>query len=222
VVAYRGTVLSGFSAQEILDQRAAAASFEAAAVGLNGQAVVVWTQNNGTAGTRYAADITTPTGAWIVKEMEPASNSYAFSNINLFVTDGGDAIYGDYSNGSCAPYFHRLSGGVWSALTRFPSAFSKCIAGNVFNRNGDVVQFEGAKWYSYDAASNTMIRVNISGATSVYGTSGGSLGQSNFALSVNGIGVLTVAVPYDVLPSVAQPAGDGRSAVINLWGLFLK
>jgi hypothetical protein len=40
-------------------------------------------------------------------------------------------------------------------------------------------------------------------------------------LSTGGVGFTDLLNRFDVLPTVAAPAGDGR-AVTNLWGVYLK
>lgn len=220
IIAYRGTVGSGFGSQEVLDLRSAVATYQNMAMNRSGQTVVLWTQSNGNVDTRYSAIMSSPTGAWAVKEVEPSSNTGAFVSTALVMADDGNAYYYELANGACSGYFHVYSNGNWSGLRRFPPEFPGCGASlYAFNRNAQILVIDGANWTTYESLTNSVIRAN---SATVYGTSGGNVGNFSARLSVSGVGVLTTIVPYDALPTVAQPAGDGRGAVQNLWGLFLK
>ena len=223
IFAWRGNVSTGFGAREILEQRSSAAEFRQLAVGLNGNAAIYWTQNNGTTSTSYVATLATPSGAWTVTALEPYDG---FNDNKLVVTDGGEALFYRFNYGNC--YRYLWSAGAWSDKQALPSG-TACPASSTasyprsFNRLGDyvVVNTSFGEWGSYNAASNQM---GTRYGSYVWGVQPpfGWFQNMSFSLSASGVAAMAVAADFDVLPTASQPSGDGRRNVTNLWGHFLR
>jgi hypothetical protein len=229
LVAYRGTAAAGLGAFQVLDTRGAAVTLKHAAVGLNGQQVITWTQNNGVKNTTYAASSPSSTASFTVTDLDRLLRS----NINwqrLIVTDRGEAIYYDLWP------LQRLrwtAAAGWGAAETMPSGlpFSTVFGSDDFaiNRNGDLLAWDlaFADWgrtATYDASRNVVVLAYASTRTSSPSYVLGlpvDVGYGQMVLSINGVGFTDLLNRFDVLPTVTAPAGDGR-AVTNLWGVFLK
>jgi Immunoglobulin I-set domain len=222
LVAYRGTIDSGLGAQQVLDTRGAAATLLSARLGRNGQQVVVWRQNNGTATAVWAAAGASATASLVVQELGALP---VFGETILTVADSGDALL--------VNRYYRWRqgwvGGTWAVLSEFPldsptSAALECAHA----RNGNYLCTENGtgRWANYDASRNVTVQAFLASKPSsgyVLGvdTINRGIGYAAPLLSVGGIGATTMLNKYDVLPSPAAVAGDSRT-VTNLWGAFLK
>jgi hypothetical protein len=224
----RGTVASGLGAAQVLDGRGAAVTFANAAVGLNGQQVITWTQNNGAKNTTYAATGATATAAFTVTDLDRLLASEG-NDRYLLITDGGEALYYDFAN-------HRRQAWTvaagWSTVVAMPPTLPSnyYYTSYAHNRRGDLLALGDGKWYAfqgrsatYDASRNVLVLPwpsETSGPAFVLGVDKYA-GYSAPVLSMNGIGFTAMLINFDVMPTPAAPAGDGR-AVDNLWGAFLK
>jgi len=223
LVAYRGTQSGGFGAPISLESRGAAATLRELSVGNGGQQIVLWSQNNGTATTLFAAAATSPTSAFDSTDIGGNGSITSLSGGALAIADDGTArLY--YFDSLYAPKRLSWASGVWAtSWIKFPSsAFNSSWVYGV-NRNGDLLVlrpgYSGGRWGSYDAASNLWIQkpdldlyvLNV----------GKDAGYFAPVLSVNGVGAALMRNQFDVLPTPAAPAGDGRN-VTNLWSVFLK
>jgi len=228
MLAWRGTVDGGFGAPQLLDTRGAAVTLRGLAVGRNGQQIVLWSQNNGTASVVYAAATSTTTAGFVVTDL---GSLPLFGKSVLTIADSGDAMVVNRYYG----WRVRWLTGVWEAKTSLPSntpgsTFLECAHA----RNGNFLcvasdafgEGDTGRWTTYDANLNLMIQT----ATTVSPSAGYVLGlnlinrSAGFGvpvLSVSGIGNLALFNEYDALPTPAAPAGDRRS-VNNLWSTFLK
>jgi hypothetical protein len=228
LVAYRGTVAAGLGAFQVLDSRGAAATLKHTAVGLNGQQVITWTQNNGVKNTTYAASSPTASGTFSVTDLNRLLSSTP-SGQRLLITDTGQAIYYDLGVRERALWSDAAG---WTAVESMPSMlptnlfFSRYVS----NRNGDLLAWSidsavnnGGETTTYDARRNVVViawPTTRSGTGYVLGLNV-SAGYGSMVLSANGVGFTDLLNKFDVLPTVATPAGDGRN-VTNLWGVFLK
>ena len=197
-------------------------------MGMNGQQVLVWSQSNGTQSVLYGATSATATGTFAVQEIGALS---LFGETVLSVADNGDALL---MNRYYA-WRVRWVGGAWQASSALPSnrpssAFLSCSHA----RNGNFLcvatssfgEGNTGRWTSYDASRNVMVQAAATtspGSGYVLGLNTISVGVGYAAplLSVSGVSAITLQNRFDVLPTPASPAGDGR-AVDNLWGVFLK
>lgn len=233
IVAYRGNVTSGMGAQEILDTRGATANLRGSWSGINGQVVVMWNQSNGTADTRFAATLDAPAGTW----SQPTALSLASEVIGTDsapfyarVTDDGDfvlyrnqarvqRIKGVWKNYSTAKTWNN-----WNYWNDFYSQVALNRDGSVLIGKVGPYLGDTASWASFDGPSQAVIQAfpasNVaSGSGYILGTKADLDGI--ILLAKSGVGAFVTANTYDVLPSAAQPAGDGRS-VTNLWGVYFK
>jgi hypothetical protein len=230
LVAYRGTVAAGLGTFQVLDSRGNAATLRHLAVGLNGQQVITWTQNNGVKNTTYAAASATATEGFTVTDLDRVFSS-ASTWQRLVITDAGEAIYYDLWPRLRARW-SPVTG--WAAFESLPTGLPfSAVSGSdqyVMNRNGDLLawkpdNFAGGdgRTTTYEARRNVVVQATASGGTG----SGYVLGLQTRAgygemlLSTGGVGFTDLLNRFDVLPTVAAPAGDGR-AVTNLWGVYLK
>jgi hypothetical protein len=219
VVAYRGTAASGLGTPQVLDTRGAAASLRLSKVGLNGQQVVIWTQNNGVQTTTFGATSATPTAPFTVTDLGYNINSN-LTLFDLFIDDDGQSAV--YEVGFFARRrinWSPVAG--WSGLITMPDneLYARSSASN---RRGDLLLWDtNGRWGTYDASRNVMVQSFQPAPAYVLGVSTSNAGLGRGALSMNGLGVLTLQNKFDVLPTPAQPAGDGRN-VTNLWGAFFK
>lgn len=234
IVAYRGTVTTGLGAQEVLDSRGADAKFRGSwANPGSGRVVLMWNQNNGTSDARYAAALDSPTGAWSVtdlgysNEVGPGGNDD--SPFYAVVKDDGDFV--SYRSGDRV----RRVAGVWSGLEPFEAwgYFNYFYSSVALLRDGSalVIRVDSSNtnsWAALDGPTQTLVQPFVSvegfpnagsGPGYVIGVSAGTNGFS--LLSKSGIGAYISVNTFDVLPTVAQPAGDGRG-IDNLWGFFFK
>jgi len=227
LVAYRGTQSGGFGPQLALENRGAAAQLQAAVVGAGGQQLVIWSQNNGTVTTLFAAAATSPGTAFDMTDIGVNGAYSSLSTLNYrgwvgIADDGTARVYHfgamqrlTWSNGAWAPTWQAMPG------SNFNSAYAF-----VGNRNGDLLVaytgYAGGYWGSYDGTSNLWIQPPKSTGPYVLGAATGN-GAGYFVpvLSNSGTGALLMLNKFDVLPTATAPAGDGRN-VTNLWGLFLK
>jgi hypothetical protein len=231
LVAYRGTVDSGLGGQQVLDTRGTAAELLAAKVGLNGQQVVVWRQNNGTAAALWAASSATAAGAFVVQDLGALR---VFGDTILTIADNGDAQL--LSRNSLWRW--GWTGGSWGALSNLPSnSPTSVFLGCAHARNGNFLCIadgggEGntGRWSTYDAGRNVMVQAPVQvpnnstpspGFVLGVNTINRGVGYASTLLSVSGIGATTMLNKYDVLPSPTAVAGDSRT-VTNLWGAFLR
>lgn len=220
LVVYRGTMAAGFGAQQILDTRGPAAGLLGANVGLNGQQIVLWSQNNGTAASVFAATSGTATGTFSVADLAvtpPSSGAYTAISID----DAGNALWLD----STRAYRMRWTSGAWAAKEALPADFPNSAWGCTSARTGDAACLRGSypsgQWASYDATGNAMVQ-STSPASYILGVqTGNSSSYGTPTLSISGIAISLLLAPYDTLPTPALPNGDGRN-VNNLWGFFLK
>ena len=220
LVAYRGTVASGLGAPAVLDTRGAVTNLVLAKVGVNGQQAVLWTQNNGSSSSTFAATAPTPTTTFTVTDLGFA-NSSNLTLQSLFVTDAGQVIY--IESGFFTRFRRDWTAALgWSGTIAVPSneLYARSYASN---RRGDILVSESGTgaWGTYDAERGVMVRSIVTGTQYVLGFSKGA-GLGTTALSMSGVGFISMQNALDVLPTPAAPAGDGRPAVINLWGAFLK
>ncbi len=229
LAAYRGTVASGLGTPQFLDTRGSQVTLQHMAVGLNGQQIITWTQNNGVKNTTYVATSATAGGAFTLTDLDML-NSSNVSWQRLVVSDQGEAIYYDLLPLKRSRW--TASGG-WIIRESMPAAlpFSSISGGDEFalNRNGDLLVWsirfsDWGRSTTYDASRNVVILAKPTSRSPGPGWVLGlpaSAGYGQMVLSVNGVGFTDLLNKFDVLPTVAAPAGDGR-AVDNLWGVFLK
>lgn len=224
LVAYRGTVVAGLGTPLVLDTRGAAATLEKSAIGLNGHQIVTWRQNNGVQTTVFAAVSTTANGTFTLTDLGIGSIDGSSS---LTISDSGQAYLLDFNSS------RRLgwSSGAWSASQALPDLGFNSISEYAVNRNGDYVGIAGDStfwnvpglWVSYDANRNVFVRTPKNTTPSdgyILGLKKPA-GYNQLVLSIGGIAAVTLRNSFDVLPTIAVPAGDGRN-VTNLWGAFLK
>jgi hypothetical protein len=213
IVAYRGSLAGGFGAAQILDTRGSAVTLKQQAVGNSGQQIILWSQNNGVRETLYAASSASATAAFDVKDL-----GVAWSSPALTIDDAGNGILASLDSGKRLQW----TAGAWASPQALPPTPCPTYITFVFNRNGDYlcVTSDG-KWGSYDAGRNVVVQAASSTAAGyVLGVSK-SAGFRIPVLSVNGNGFIHMRNQYDVLPTPAAAAGDGRD-VTSLWGAFLK
>ena len=231
IVAYRATVTAArFGAQRILDRRGSEATFSRLAVGIGGQVGVSWTQDNGSETTRYAAVLPASGGAWRVSEIGSTRNSYSIDSHALIATDSGDVVWQDFER--CIS--RRWSKGRWGAIISLPNA---CGGASYIqfasNRDADYLalrtdSYTPGAWAAYVAERNTMSRTftaSKSGAGYVLGVDSEAAFSStaqSIHLARNGTAVIVMKAALDALPTAGSRNGDGRPAVVNLWGLYLK
>jgi hypothetical protein len=219
IVAYRGTASSLLGSPVTIDTRGAAASLRLAAVGRGGQQAVMWTQNNGVTSSTYAATAESATAAFSVRDLAYDIDTNT-TLVVLTISDGGVAQYLEIG------FFSRRKR-TWSAANGWSdndAAPPNELYAHQYaiNRNGEllVVDSDGA-WGSYDNQRNVMVQSIRTGTRYVLGVSSSAASIGSPVLSVGGIGFATLLNRFDVLPTPAVPAGDGRT-VTNLWGAFLK
>lgn len=231
IVAYRGDFNNGFQPRETLDSRGDSASFDQLAVNGNGTAVVSWEQRNGFGtSVRWAATLAGPTGsAWVTAELAADPGP-----LSLYVKDNNDI------NLVTGCSFRTWSAGTWSAAKKMPQSCAAGYATRAANANGDILSLDGyRRWYAYDATENAMVQPTPRDVTGSLTTSGSAfylpvrnanpnpllnnpLGDTMVLLSKNGTGAIVSRLALDTLPTVAAPAGDGRTGINNLWGFFFK
>ncbi len=221
LVAYRGTVASGLGTPVVLDTRGAPATLHASKVGLNGQQAILWTQNNGVSTTTYGAVATTPTDTFTVTDLGFVPGTFLDLK-RLFITDAGQIRY--LENG-----FFGSDRRDWSATTGWVAVDVRPVRndwgsnrGIYANRRGDLLLLNFGKWGTYDVERNVMVSPLAGTQQYVIAGVSDSTGFGTPALSLSGIGFISSQSNYDVLPTAAVPAGDGRPAVTNLWGIFFK
>ncbi|MFY9509467.1 MAG: immunoglobulin domain-containing protein [Rubrivivax sp.] len=227
IVAYRGTVAAGLGMPQVLDTRGAAATLDVARIGLNGQQIVVWTQNNGVKTTTYAAASPTPTGPFTVTDLDFVGSQTSFRV--LAISDEGRAML--YSIGNSTRREWTAAGG-WTAAVAMASGLPANQTSYTYGvtRNGDMLIAQTIGCCSdggtatYDAKRNVMITTEPKSSPAsgyVLGFSRSGMGYGGVVLSNGGIGFTDMLAKYDTLPTPTAPAGDGRD-VANLWGAFLK
>ena len=224
IVVRRGNLRTGMvGALETLDSRSAPADFSDIWGGTSGAVVVMWSQNNGSGTSEFAATLDTPDGNWAQRDtmIRPPSDS-AFS---AAVTDVGDFYW--YSWSRCST-MARVAG-TWLAELTLPSgSCTNLRALPAVARNGNALLVTDAigLWQTIDAARREVIDDWI---TQPRGPSGLVLGTSwrslpgSVVLSVNGQGAAISINVYDTLPTAAAPLGDSRgNSINNLWGMYFK
>ena len=214
--AYRGNLTAGMGAATVLDTRGSAVSAVRTFVGSNGQQLVLWSQNNGTRTSLYAATSANDVDALAIRDLGITNWDY------LHTLDNGQLLLVDY--GSLRRY--RWTAGTWSAaetIVNWTSGLNGSVRCNVA-RNGDGICVESTGlYYTYDSARNVLVQRRTTtspGAGYVLGVSN-SLGFATPILSTSGVAFVSSRNQRDVLPTPAAPAGDGRN-VVNLWGFYLK
>jgi hypothetical protein len=132
----------------------------------------------------------------------------------LFVTDIGQVRYIE------SGFFTRLrrewtAAQGWTGPLAVPQndLYARSYA---TNRRGDILVTESSSgaWGTWDADRGLMVR-------SMLGVSRNA-GFATTALSMSGFGFISMQNTFDVLPTPAIPAGDGRPGVTNLWGAIFK
>lgn len=229
LAAYRGTVASGLGTPQFLDTRGSQVTLQHMAVGLNGQQIITWTQNNGIKNTTFAASSPSATATFAVTDLDRLFVSNARWQ-RLLVTNSGEALYYDLWP---KQRIRWTAAAGWGTVQSMPASlpFSTVTGSDdfTFNRNGDLLAWsvDFAKYgrsTTYDASRNVVVLAyptsSAPGPGYVLGFPA-STGYGLMVLSVNGVGFTDLFNRFDVLPTVAAPAGDGR-AVDNLWGVFLK
>ncbi len=228
LLAWRGTVGAGFASPQTLDTRSAAVTLRGLATGRNGQQIVFWSQNNGTASVIYAAASTTAAGGFMVTDL---GSLQLFGTTVLTIADDGNALLLNRYYG----WRVRWIAGAWEATGSLPSntptsAFLDCAHARSGNFLCVAIRSFGegntGRWTTYDATLNLMVQSAATVSPSpgyVLGvnTINRSVGYSVPVLSIGGVGAVWMGNGYDVLPSPAAPAGDSRN-IDNLWGAFLK
>ncbi len=220
LAAYRGTVAAGLGAPFVLDTRGAVANLMLSKVGINGQQAILWTQNNGVSTTTFAATSSTSTEAFAVIDLGFAPGS-SLTLQRLFITDTGQVRYIE------SGFFTRTRRD-WSSALGWGGPIS-IDANELYarsyatNRRGDILVTEDSNgsWGTYDADRNLMVRSIRTSPGYVLGVSSNA-GFGTTALSLGGVGFISMQNTRDVLPTPAVPAGDGRPGVTNLWGALLK
>ena len=229
IVVFRGNVDGGLGNQEVVDQRGSAATFQSLAVGIQGQSLVLWTQNNGTEVVLYGA-VGSGQVPYSVTELGPReTGSYEFSTLAV-ATDNGELIANSFNR----RVLRRWTQGVWSSPEAVPTGWvNNGTHDRFFDRNGNMLAVHtgiagscitGA-WHSYDAFRNTLVKplATAGAADFVTGISlcNKGAGLEKPRLSAGGKGAILMVNGYDVLPSPQVPAGDRRS-VSNLWIALLN
>ena len=234
IAAYRGTADAGFdfSSPQVLDTRSNAASLVRVLQGVNGQSVVLWAQNNGTSSVLYAATSPSATGSFSVADTAaPATGSFLYAT----VSDDGQAILYSLSYSNTPRRVTWTAAAGWSALQILPTAFPTQNVDFGFDtgpyyalaRSGLLMSVDASNGatVTYDPRRNAVVLgpPATSGAASyVLGFGKGSLGLGRSPLlSTSGVGFSSLFNTFDVLPTTAAPAGDGRG-IGNLWGAFLR
>jgi hypothetical protein len=233
IVAYRGTVASGFGSTpvgEALEDRAANASLIAVRTGVDGHVAAVWQQDTGSTRNAILLSARSPAaGTWQPRDLSPDIGTSLKSHYALFVADGTAGNISFY-NGCTAI---RRVDGTWQMKQALPSdcgLTSTSTAPTAIDRNGNYIGWYNSQWLAYDGMLNKMIKALPSGtATSsdyVLGVAKSPRGrygndQALMALSPKGFGVALVLTGYTKMPSAAEPNGD-MAAVDNLWGFYFK
>ncbi len=227
LVAYRGTVAAGFGAGTVLDTRGAAVALQLAGLGVNGQQVIVWAQNNGTQDTNYAATSRNAGDAFAVVDVGYRLNT-SLGYRRLTIADDGAAIVFDLS---ARKRLRWSAAAGWSAVEALPAALpvNNSFFAVASTRNGDLLSVQlggtatGGDWASYDARRNVLVQ----GPPTTSPSAGYVLGFSknggfvDLNLSLSGLAIVTMENKFDVMPTPVAPAGDGR-AIVNLWASFFK
>jgi len=232
IVSHRGTVATGFGfgVAQALDTRGAAATLRWVRVGLNGQQLLAWDQNNGSRSSLYAATSSTPAQAFTVTDV---AASLVPGYVYVTVSDSGQAYV--FNTHYAGPSGTRLSwspSAGWSpAAVDLPTGFPRTESGfgqghsYSFTRNGHALalQASGGSTATYDARRNQMVTpwpATASFSSQVLGFSVG-VGPGEPLLAANGVGFTSLRNNFDILPTPALPNGDGRG-LANLWGAFMQ
>lgn len=235
IAAALGTVSTGFaSAPSTVDAGAATANLTGSAMGRNGDALMAWTQNNGSIGDSvHAATLTGASGAWTVRDFAVSGTTSGANVTKAAMDDDGTArLYM-----GCSVRRWAKSTNTWAAVVSLPVNCALTSTSVVaMSRDGNYLSFNAydsagsstGRWASYDASSNTMIHADVdtSGqpvASYVLGLPAPVFGfASTPLLSTSGVGAVMLQVNMDQLPTPAAPLGIGRSGFSNVWGLYLK
>jgi hypothetical protein len=220
VVVYRGTAATPFGAQVLVDDLTAPAKLEAFEMGLGGQQILLWSQNN-LVDKLYAASATAATGSYVTLPLEDLRPGASRA---LTISDTGVGYLYDLSRGDR----RRWLGGLWSeanttdpnkgsALPDVGGAFSSLNCG--FARNGDFLctNPSNGRWVTYDANRKLMVQAP-SATAQVLGVdhTGRNFGLGTPVLSNGGFALVNLRNSYTALPS------GGTASFNNLWGSFLK
>lgn len=220
VVAYRGTVAAGFGAQEDIDNVATEATLEGLWSSVNGQAVVLWRQQQAGSTVRMAAAIDSATGTWQRSSLgAPTAVSLAGRSQGA-ITDAGNFSLYDLQNCTVT----RRSGGQWQASQAVASGACPSAATYtpVFNRSDKLMAVVSAtgQWAAYNGSANTMTQsLGSLPADLLWGVPAPVEGR--LLLAENGVGAFVSLNRYDTLPSAASPSGV-LGAVNNLWLTYIK
>ncbi|NRF71214.1 hypothetical protein HLB44_29895 [Aquincola sp. S2] len=227
IVVYRGTSAS-VGPQEVLDTRGAEAGLGSVARGLRGETLVIWRQNNGTRPANYAASSATSQGPFQVQEL---AFRLTGGLTKAVVTDYGAMYAYEFSTRQV----QRMSEGVWSSVEALPTSLADGASyNNTFTRNGQLLtvkDFQGfchkGLWSAYDPEFAGMVRpMNSSGGSDnwvlKFNTCTKGIGEQAPLVSTSGVGLQLMRNSFDTLPSPAEPNGDLRTGIRNLWGVFFR
>lgn len=221
VVAYRGTVDSGFGSEELLEKQFLQATVHRVLVSPQGGAIVNWSGYKLGGDTLTFAYAPTPTAPFVaVDPRQSVFTTLVANGLNASFNDAGELILPVAGPVDCQ--FWRLVDGVWQRGSRWSADDSLC-AGYlpVANRNGDQIGTNSKGWFVVDARTESASQPS-SMMRMIEGTSHIRPGTGQAVLSVNGTAVYVAVTSYDVLPTHAQPNGNGRAQVRNLWGWVLR
>lgn len=220
VVAYRGSVAAGFGAQEEIDSVATDATLEGLWSSVNGQAVVLWRQQQGGSSVRMAAAIDSASGSWQRSSLgTPAAVTLAGRSLAAITDSGNFSLY-DLQNCTVT----RRTAGQWQAAQAVvaaacpsPASYSPLL--NRSDRMMGVVTATG-QWTAYNGSSNTMAQsLGSLPADLLWGVP--SPVDGTLLLSESGVGAYVSLNRFDTLPSAATPSGV-LGAVNNLWLTYIK
>jgi hypothetical protein len=220
VVVYRATTGSALGSQIVVDELTSPAKLEAFEMGLGGQHIVLWSQNNLT-DKLFAAAATSASGSYVTQPLEDLRPGTPRA---LTISDTGVGYLYDLSRADRRKWL----GGLWSeadvtdankgsALPSVGSAFASLACG--FARNGDFLctNASNGRWVSYDANRKLMVQAP-SATAQVLGVdhTGRNFGLGAPVLSNGGFAIVNLRNGYATLPT-------GTAGSINsLWASFLK
>lgn len=234
IVAYRGSLVGGFGAANVIDQRSSAAKLIGLATTPNGRSVIAFQQSNGTVtNSMYVAESKVATPTWQLIDF----NSNKGTDWSMFGTDL--EVIRMINRDSCTQIYNELD--TWKSIALPPDACDDFNFAPAFNRNGDFLGISRVyaggrtnpgpdRWLTYDAMRNKVITLpiarNTTGAnpgfiTGLKQTSDGWL-TWNSVLSANGHAVHLRYGEFDVLPTPSSPRGDGRTNAANMWSFYFN
>ena len=224
IVAYRGTVATGFGDPVSLEDSPANAELAHLKLGRSGQQVVIWSHPTVNDQQALAATSTHATDAF-VSAVLPGLGTGG----DLIVTDEGEAI------------LHWPGGGRtknWTARNGWSESTDRGITDAFFwnntavSRNGlvlDIDDFGMAKAYDLRRIGQVISAQSTANSRYLLGFANGSVGVSGKPLvAVNGVGFVDLLNGFITLPTtgapqgVVHPGGRGAADTSALWGSFLK